>query len=356
MKRTFLRRPQFIKLVSFALLIVFTVSCKQKQQNKVPAAPQKPPVPKVDVYIVKYSPFAESIELPGSLVANETTGINPEISGRLISLNIREGMPVSKGALLAKIYDGDLKAQLQKLQTQLKVQEQTAKRYEELLKINGVSQQEYDMIVLQSNNIKADIDIVQSNIQRTEIRAPFSGTLGLKMVSPGAFVSPQTTISTLQQTSMLKLDFSVPERYSSKITVGQHVGFMAEGSNKKYSATISAIEPGVSEDNRSLRVRCTVTNKDAEIMPGKFAKVLIGFDADPEAILIPSYAVIPQARGKKAALLRDGTVSMEDISTSGRDSARVQVLSGLKPGDTLILTGLMALKPGGKVDIRKVID
>ena len=197
---------------------VFSPGCKSKK-NKITAdsKPAAPPPPRVDGYIVKTSSLSQDIEIPGNVIANEATEIRPEISGRLTYLNTAEGKIVNQGTLIAKIYDGDLRAQLNKLNVQLQVQEQTAKRYEELLKINGVSQQEYDLIVLQSNNIRADIDIVRSNIMRTEIKAPFSGTLGLKMVSPGAYVSPQSVITTIRHKSMLKLDFTLPEKCTSKL-------------------------------------------------------------------------------------------------------------------------------------------
>lgn len=346
------------RLVLFsALFLVFIPqACKDKKPATAPTAGQKPPVPKVEAFIVRYDTFTETLEVPGSLVANESAMVNPEVSGRLVQLNIQEGKTVSKGTLLAKIFDGDLKAQLNKLQAQLAVQEQTVKRYAELLKINGVSQQEYDLIALQTNNLRADIDIVRTNIQRTEVRAPFTGKLGLKMISPGAYVSPQTTLTTLQQIEGLKLDFNLPEKYTDKIKTGHEVTFITEGSGNVYRARVVASEPSVSEDNRSLTVRALVENRDGAAIPGKFAKVRLTFEPDTKAILIPSQAVIPQARYKQVALMKNGELSFETVTTAVRDSARVQILSGLRTGDTVILTGLMGLKPGGKASISRIVN
>lgn len=336
---------------------IMLFACKSKQkENPQAGGGQKPPVPKVDAYVVKTDTFTDKLMVSGNLVANESTSIQPEISGRLTMLNIKEGSFVSKGTLLGKIYDGDLRAQLKKLQVQLDVQQNTVKRYEELLKINGVSQQEYDLIVLQTNNIKADIDVVKSNLTRTEIRAPFSGKLGLKMVSPGAFVSPQTVLTNIQQVDAVKLDFNLPEKYSSMVRLGHEVNFHTEGSDQTYRAKIIATEPGISENNRSLLIRSQVLGRDSRVIPGKFAKVSISFDPDPNAIMIPSQAIIPQARGKKVAILRNGEVSFEDVQTTARDSSKVLVSQGLQVGDTVITTGLMALKPGAKVQVRKIID
>lgn len=349
---------QFIYILLYtALPVIFFIGCGSKEK-KIPAAGNPkaaaPPPPKVDAYIIKTTSVSDDLELPGTIVANEATEIHPEISGRMTYLNAAEGKVVGKGTLLAKIYDGDLRAQLNKLSVQLRVQEQTAKRYEELLKINGVSQQEYDMIVLQSGNIRADMAIVQSNIMRTEIRAPFSGTLGLRMVSPGAYISPQTVLTTIRQNNELKLDFTIPEKFISQLKQGQVVNFTTEGNTKTYNAKIMATESGVSEDNRSLKVRANVVNNDSKLLPGAFAKVKIRFEPDPNAIMIPSQAIIPQARGKQVVLYHNGDITFTDVITGIRDSARVQVTNGLTVGDTIIISGLMGLKPKGKVTLNKI--
>ena len=309
---------------------------------------------RVEGYIVKTIAVSEDLELPGTVIANEMGEIHPEVSGRLTYLNTAEGKTVGKGTLIAKIYDGDLVAQLNKLQIQQSVQQKTTERYRQLLDINGVSRQEYDMQTLGINNLRADMEIVRSNIRRTEIRAPFSGTLGLKMVSPGAYVSPQTIITTIRQNTQLKIDFTLPERYISKLKNGQLVDFTVEGNEKKYTAKVIATEMGISENNRALNVRALVTQNDGKILPGAFVKISTKFDPDPNAIMIPSQAIVPQARGKKVIVYRSGTVSFDDVETGVRDSAMVQITSGLKVGDTIITTGIMGIKPKSKVIISKV--
>jgi membrane fusion protein (multidrug efflux system) len=164
-----------------------------------------------------------------------------------------------------------------------------------------------------------------------------------------------TVITTIRQNSQLKLDFTLPERYSSKVNTGQLVSFTTEGSPKVYNASIIATESGVSEENRSLIVRSMVTNNDGKLLPGQFVKVKTNFDPESDALMVPSQAIIPQARGKKVAVYRNGVANFEDVETGARDSSNVQVLTGLKVGDTIITTGLMSLKPGGKVELNKVI-
>ncbi|MDB5203644.1 MAG: transporter [Ferruginibacter sp.] len=344
------------RILCFAIAGFFLNSCgkKDKKISATSTTKAAPPTPRVDGYIVRAMAVSEDLELPGSLIANEATEIHPEISGRLTFLSVAEGRSVGKGALIAKIYDGDLTAQLNKLRVQLQNAEVTVRRYQELLKIDGVSRQEYDIQALQINNIKADMAIVRSNISRTEIRAPFSGIVGLKNISPGAYVTPATIITTIRQNSQLKLDFTLPEKYSGRLQPGQLVNFTVEGNQKGYNAKVIATEMGISTDSRSLNVRALVTNNDGKLLPGGFVKVQTNFDPDPNGIMIPSQAVVPQARGKKAVVYRNGIASFEDIITGIRDSAMVQVTNGLKVGDTVIITGLMSMKPNAKIQLNKI--
>ncbi len=336
-------------ILSGALLLI---SCSGKK-GKDPAMKGPPPNMslKVEGFVVAATSISDNLELPGTLIANEATEIHPEISGRLTYLNIAEGRTVGRGTMLAKIYDGDLVAQLNKLSVQLKQAKQTLGRYAELLKIDGVSRQEYDLRTLDISNIQADMAIVRSNILRTQIRAPFSGTLGLKNVSPGAYVTPATVITTLRQNSELKIDFSIPEAYTDKLKTGTLVNFTVDGSDKVYTARITASEMGINLENRSLQVRASVIKPDNSLLPGGFVKVKTNFAPNTEALMIPSQAILPQARGKQVVVYRAGIANFEDIKTGLRDSAMVQVTNGLKVGDTIITSGLMSLKPQAKIEL-----
>lgn len=341
--------------------IGFLASCGGGDSNKGKQAQQQgggraQGPARVDAYVVKPAPFAENIEVPGSVIANETTEIHPEVSGRVVALNVAEGRQVAKGTLLAKLYDADLQAQLKKLQVQLEIANTNEERSAQLLKIQGISKADYDASLLNVNNIKADIDIIRTEITRTEIRAPFNGKLGLKNISPGAYVTPTTIIAVINQTGELKLDFTVPEKYTGKIKLGQVVSFSYEGSPKKYTAKVIATESSVAENTRSLKVRSIVQAKDENLLPGAFAKVQLGFDADQNAILVPTQAILPQARGKKVVLAQNGIAKFVEVTTGVRDSARVQVTEGLKAGDTVIVTGLLSIRPEAKIQVGKVIN
>jgi membrane fusion protein, multidrug efflux system len=315
----------------------------------------RPPV-RADAYIVQTKLLLDNIEISGSLVSNEATEIHPEVAGRIIGIYFKEGSFVNKGSLLIKLNDADLQAQKRKLMVQLQVARQNEERSEQLLKIQGISRQDYESVALQVNNVNADLAVVQTQIEKTNIRAPFSGKLGLRMVSVGAYISPTTVISTISQPNQLKLDFTVPERYISQVDYGKIVNFKIDGTDRTYAAKVIATESNITQDTRTLQVRASVLGTITGLVPGNFAKVTLNFEPDPNAIVIPSQAIIPQARGKKVYVYDNGKAKFMDVTTGIRDSANVQITSGLKVGDTVLITGLLALKPEGKVMLGKVVN
>lgn len=350
----------FWKFICSSIFFVSLVSCKNKSTDKKTTQTtqqggrQQPPQ-KVDVIIATPQKITQSIEVPGTLTASETTEIHPEVSGRLTMLNVREGSYVGKGSVIAKLYDADLQAQLKKLQAQLNIANLTANRLSQLLNIQGISRQDYDLAVLNANNIRADIEITRTNISRTVIRAPFSGKLGLKEVSVGAYVTPQSIIAVIRKTSDLKLDFTIPEKYISEAKQGTMVFFTVAGSDVRHAARIMATESGITENSRSLNIRSTVVGNDPTLVPGAFANVMLDFAPNYTALMVPTQAIIPQARGKKLVVYKNGIATFTDVTTGVRDSSSIQVLTGINAGDTIVTTGLMSVKPNSKVIIKSFI-
>ena len=311
---------------------------------------------KVDGYIIKGEVFQETLEVPGSIVANDVAEIHPEVAGRIVSLNVAEGKSIGKGTVIAKLYDGDLRAQLNKLNIQLALAQKTEDRQAQLLKIQGISQQDYDISLLQVNSLRADIGILQTSIQKTVIRAPFSGKMGLKNMSIGTYVTPASVIAIINQTDQLKLDFTVPEKYIDQIKTGQLVTFGFDGSTKQLGARVIATAATIAQNTRSLTVRAAVVGTDPAILPGSFAKVTLNFAPSNDAILVPTQAVLPQARGKKIILYKSGTAIFADVRTGIRDSARIQILDGVRIGDTVVVTGLLSVRPEGKIEIGRIVN
>lgn len=336
-----------------AALLLAACGGKKKQ---IPTGTQGEQVITADALIVSTSPLSADIEVPGTILANETTEIHSEVSGRVVQLNVREGSFVGKGTLLAKLHDGDLVAQLNKLKVQLSIAQKTEERQTQLLKIQGISQQDYDLSLLQVNNLKADMAIVNEAIRKTEVRAPFSGKVGLKNISPGAYITPTIAITTISQVSQLKIQFNIPEKYGAQLKNGQAINFTVDGTAKDFTANIIAAEVMMDENTRSLAIRAAVKNADPVLIPGVFAKVKIVLGKDENAILIPTMVVQPQGRKKLVYLYKGGKSVPVDITTGARDSLNVQVLTGLNTGDTVITTGLLFLRPGADIKLKKIVQ
>lgn len=346
------------KWLFFAISFFSIISCEDKKTSSPPPATARGergnrPM-QAEGFVVRTKALSENIEVPGTLLPFEETEIRPEISGRIVYLNVPEGRFVSKGTVLAKLFDGDLQAQLKKLQVQLEIAQQTAARYKELLKIGGVSQQEYDLTELQVNNLNADMQLVKVDIYKTTIRAPYSGRIGLKSISSGAYVTPTNIITTISQVNKLKMEFTVPEKYSAAMKRGRTVNFTIAGTDKIFSSAIMATESNIEANTRTLKVRSVVDGIHPSLVPGAFAKVTLKMDENNEALVIPTQAVIPQARNKRVIIYRDGVAKFEIVSTGLRDSSFVQITEGLKAGDTVITTGLLAIRPDSKITLSKV--
>lgn len=348
--------PYFLLL----FLAGFLISCGSSKEKKEEALVKKANGPKpplrADASIAEAKQMYDYLDIPGTLVANETTEIHPEVAGRITGIFFKEGSYVQKGALLVKLYDADLQAQKQKLLVQIKIAEQNQNRSQQLLRIGGISRQDYENTELTTSNARADLAVLNTNILKTEIRAPFTGKLGLRMVSIGAYVTNATVITTISQMNQMRIDFTVPEKYTSQMANGQMVNFTVPGSNRTFAAKVIATESNISQNTRTLQARAAVVGNQTGLVPGGFAKVALNFQPDQNSIVIPSQAIIPEARGKKVFIYNGGIAKYVDVTTGLRDSVNVQVTSGVKAGDTVLITGLLALKPNSKVKIGKVVN
>lgn len=307
----------------------------------------------VEGYVVKPTSLTEKVTAGGTLLAAEETELHPEASGRVVAINLPEGKQVSQGALLLKIFDEDLKTQLSKLETQLKQAEITEQRLGELLKVKGVSQQEYDLAALQVQTLKSEMELVRINIRKTELRAPYNGVLGLRKISPGAYVTPGTSVGSIRAVGSLKLDFSVPEKYSSLIKIGQTVNFTVEGNLKPYTAVVQATEQSITAETRNLQVRAIVRDT-RNLLPGSFAEVNLTLGSKVAALMVPNQAIIPQARNKQIIVADKGKARFQTIKTGVRQAGMIEVLEGLSVGDTIATTGVLFLRPDAAMKFSKV--
>ncbi len=337
------------KLYLFIILLFASglFSCSRKQTR----SRDKSSAPVVDVIIAKKVNVPVTIEVNGSALSEEMIELHPEVNGRLVYLNIPDGASVTAGTVLAKINDADLQAELEQQKVQLELAVKTEHRLKQLLAVNGVNQSDYDAAISQLNSIQANIKVLEAQIDKTVIKAPFNGRLGLRLVSPGAYVTPQTILGTLQEVDRIKIDFTVPETYSNLVKVGKKVTIRTNESKTKETAVISAIEPQIDVNTRNLKVRARLESDN--IRPGSFVKVI--FDKNAEGIVVPSNAIIPEASSNQVVVIKSGKAVFTNVETGLRTADIVELTSGVIPGDSIVVTGVLFVRPEASVSIRKVI-
>lgn len=346
-----------LKRIFISLLVLVTVaSCKSKKEEKpVQSAGgggggQQAVL--VDVIIAGKSSITNNIEVNGSVVANESATLQPEVSGRLTYLNLPEGTKVTQGTVLARINDADLQASMQKVRVQLDLAQKNEERLRKLLAINGINQADYDAVLNQVNTLKADLDIIQAQIDKTVLKAPFTGVLGLRMISPGAYVTPATVLGTIQQTDRVKVDFTVPESYSEMIRPGKTVNVQTIVGTAPRKATIAAIEPQIDATTRNMKVRAIL--EGAVVSPGSFVKVGLETTGSNNNILVPTNAIIPDAKAKKVVVVKNGKGTLVEVQTGLRSNGAAEILSGLSVGDSIAVTGVLFVRPNSTLQVRSV--
>jgi membrane fusion protein, multidrug efflux system len=346
-------KPNPINILLIPVLILALGGCsgsKKKADGKDPNAA----VSFIEGFVVKPTTVDETILLSGTLKAYEETVLMPEVSGRVVGLNLPEGQFVKKGTLLVKIYDGELQSQLRKAQTQFEIAQQTLTRQTELLKVDGISQLEYDQTRLQVNSIKDDIDLLKVQISKTEILAPYDGVIGLRNLSPGAQITPATAVAIIRESDKLKLDFAVPGKYSQMIHKGTRVTFSVEGDDKKIEAVVMATEEGIEPNTRNLKARALVEAHGAALVPGAYANVELRLNEDKHALMIPTQAIILQERNKQVIVCKGGKAVFTRIKTGVRKASDIMVTEGLSEGDTIVTTGVLFIKPGSQLNFARV--
>ncbi len=266
---------------------------------------------------------------------------------------MHEGQKIAKGALVARINAEDLEAQLNKARVQLDLAVKTETRLKKLLDINGVNQADYDAMVSQINTTKADMKYYSALIDKTMVRAPFSGTLGLRNVSLGAFVSTTDLIASLQQLDSLKIDFTLPDQYSQSLKKGDTISVLPDGADKKkQKATVLAIEPQVNTNTRSIKVRALLSGGGGNI--GAFAKVYVDVGTNASAIVVPANCIIPDDKSNKVIVVRSGKSVYTDVKTGIRQASNIEITSGLREGDSVVVSGIMFTRANGAVKVRGV--
>lgn len=333
-----------------ATLLVVACSKKPKSADKFnPNAPVS-----VDIAVIENQKIDKQIEVNGSVLANDYIDLHPETNGRVVFLQIPEGKMVQSGTVLAKLNDADLQAQLEKIKVQLELANINEQRNKQLLNVKGINQSDYDISLQQVKSSKADLAYTQSLIDKTIVRAPFTGQIGLRQISLGAFINTTTTIATLQKTDHLNIDFTLPEMYGRYVKVGKKIkldGIVESG--QKLSATITAIEPQIIATTRNIKARATL---QGTMLPGAYVKVYLSDNVQKPSILVPANVLIPESKNKQIVLVKNGMASLVEVQTGYRTATSVEITKGVNVGDTIVVAGMLFVRDGNKIKVGKTLS
>ncbi len=335
-------------------LVLVLQSCSKEEKANQPASQGAQRMGlSVEALVLQTDKIEDKIFSTGTLLPNEEVEIRPEVSGRVVALNFEEGSRVKKGQVLAKIDASELNAQLKKLKVQEKLLQSEESRQKQLLDIDAVSQEEYDIALNQLNTLEAEVDLIQTQIAKTNILAPFTGVIGLRYISEGGYVSPSSLIASIQQIDPIKVEFSVPEQYVGDISEGSKVNFHVTGLGDTYSAQVYAVDAKIDVNTRTVRVRARSSNPNNVLKPGAFAKVEVVLKTFDNAILVPTEAIVTELEGQKVFISRGGKAKSQRVKTGIRTERVVQITEGLEPKDTVVLTGLMSIQEGMELKFKE---
>ncbi|MDZ7370768.1 MAG: efflux RND transporter periplasmic adaptor subunit [candidate division KSB1 bacterium] len=337
-----------IVFVLLGLVVLRIVS--EKSAVRQPAAARGGPIA-VKAHVLIPERLEDKIVVTGSLQPNEAVDLRSEVSGKVMAIYFQEGSRVKKGDLLLQINDAELQAQLQRTLFQKELAAGTERRQRQQLEIEAVSQETYEAALNRLNVLEAEVKLLEAQLQKTKITAPFSGRIGLRFVSEGSYVSPNTVIANLVDSDPIKIEFTVPERYASAVRPGLEINFRVQGQSEIRRAVVYAVEPKIDETTRTLYLRAKCPNPDGRLVPGSFAQVELLLNVDEQALLVPSQALIPEMERQIVYVYRSGKAVPTPVETGIRTQEKVQLLRGAAAGDTVITSGILLLRPNAPVRI-----
>jgi len=326
------------------LVLLALASCK-----KGGGPPKDAPVP-VELVAVEVGPLLETLRATGTLEAEESVDLRPEVDGEVTSIQMTEGETVKKGSLILQIDESKQQATVAEAEADFRLSEDTLRRADMLLADGTISKQEHDQTHAAYRRSEAALNLARKRLTEYTLTAPFDGILGRRFVSVGQYVSPQTVLVRIYDLDRMKLDFSVPERYSARIKPGQTLSLSVTAhGEEKFSGEIYLVEPQVEVTTRSVQVRAYIPNSDHRLKPGMFANVTLSVGTKDSALTIPEDCLFPQTGG--FAVYRDagGVAELVPVETGLRIPGRVEILNGLKAGDLVARSGNLRLSPGRKL-------
>ncbi len=352
MKKISIRlHPQlYIFRIIFLLAPFILLSCAQGDSSEQ----RGPQAINAQGYKAEYQEFTVSIRSTGELISYEEVELRTPVAGNVLSIHFREGQFVEKGALLVEMDSRTWQAQKRGLEAQLLSARSELERREKLLAIEGTSQESVDQSRALVSDLEARIEELSVRIDLAQIRAPFSGRVGMRDFSPGAFLGQGDPITRLVQNQKLKIDFKIPARYASLAREGLDVRIVSSSSLDTTYARIYAVDPEINTNTRSLRLRGMLENGDRKFIPGDFVQVFMETQQNDNAILIPTDAIISELNSQVVFITRNGKATRTEVEIGTSTRGRVNILSGISEGDTILITGLMGIRDGSAVRITEL--
>ena len=345
------RTGKYLSAAPILIMILFIAGCYAQGEEKKPQSTQAPvshAVP-VDGNIVKPANLQEELEITGSLMANQQVDIASELTRKIVRVNVKDGAYVQSGQLLFELDNADLLAQLDKLKQQEKLAQLNEERLRDLIKHEAVVQQDYDQAFTNLKVLQAQISELQVTISKTRIKAPFSGQIGIVHVYPGAIVSFNTVLTNIQDNSVIKLEFLVPEKYANIIAAGSIQKFSVASDSKQYTAKVFAREARLDQNTRTLLIRAITANPGRTLLPGQSARIQLALHSSNDALMVSSQALIPSSQGYSVYVVKNNQVRLSPVEIGQRSPYAVEVLKGVSNGDTVVTSNLLRLAPGAEV-------
>lgn len=299
---------------------------------------------------VRQGEIVDGITAVGSLLANESVTIRPEIAGRIVGIHFQEGQLVRKGELLVSLDGSEVEAQLASAVAAANLNRSRFKRSEELYAKNFISAQALDEARENLNQTEARVVELRAKLEKGMVYAPFGGVAGLRQVSPGAYVNAGQDVARLEGIGTLKLDFRVPETYLRRIRIGQELAIAVDAyPAEAFKGTIYAIEPSVDEATRTVLLRARLPNPGVRLKPGMFARVSLVLERRASALLVPEQAIVPRGADNFVFRIIEGKAVLTKVGLGLRRSGEVEVAQGLQAGQTIVADGQLKLQDGTPV-------
>lgn len=301
----------------------------------------------VEVAPVTVGQITEAIPAVGTLEANESVMIRPEIAGRIVRVNFQEGQAVGQGRVLVELDAAELEAQLAQAEASLEIAKLQHERTRRLIAKDNVSRHELDQAATNLKSAEANYRFFQERLAKTKIRSPFAGHLGTRRVSPGDYVQPGHEIVNLEDLSSVKIAFMVPEIFFSRLAVGQEVHVRVDAfPGQVFKGRVYSLDPRLDEISRAVRVRARIPNPQTKLRPGMFASVQLILGQNENALLIPEEAVLPQQDKTFVFRIVDQTARLAEVKLGARERGMAQVVEGLAATDTVVRAGLQKIRDG----------